>query len=170
MFRKKYCSLHGFELRLAVAPIRYGLIRLRPTYRDAKRATFPNARSYVLGGCRVGKQKTREVAYCPKCREVEAEWLLVKPDFDTASAVSVAVQTQRRDLPDSLGKRILKQGEIDSPERLRQFHWIVYRITLEDSVMYHSRDKTYTYIWGTDQKEEFPDALQLAKFLTCEYG
>jgi hypothetical protein len=70
------CSVHKVSLLQEEVPVRYGLIRFSADFIQAKRAHFPNAYSFVLGGCLVSltNPKTRKVGYCPRCREAEKEW------------------------------------------------------------------------------------------------
>jgi hypothetical protein len=70
------CSIHNEPLLRGLVSIRYGLFRFSPEFREAQSTLFPNARSFVLGGCRVSPNnpKQRDVKFCPKCREAEQSW------------------------------------------------------------------------------------------------
>jgi hypothetical protein len=70
------CSVHKVRLLEAEVKVRYGLIRFPEDYLGAKKHFFPNAHSFVLGGCRVSptNPKVRKVRYCPRCREGEKAW------------------------------------------------------------------------------------------------
>jgi hypothetical protein len=70
------CRIHKVKLLADEVPIRYGLIRFSADYISAQRKLFPNANSFVLGGCRVSptNPKTRKVNYCPQCRSAESAW------------------------------------------------------------------------------------------------
>lgn len=69
------CKIHGEPLITGTVQIQYGLVRLSPEFCEAQKTLFPNARSFILGGCVLREQKTRPVSYCQKCREAEATWL-----------------------------------------------------------------------------------------------
>jgi hypothetical protein len=70
------CSVHHVSLLHEEVPVRYGLIRFPPDYLQAKKTHFPNAYSFVLGGCLVSPTNpmARKMSYCPKCREAENAW------------------------------------------------------------------------------------------------
>jgi hypothetical protein len=70
------CSLHKVPLVEEEVPVRYGLICLPPAYQEAKRRRFPNAFSFVLGGCLVSRTNPRmlKVRCCSLCREAERAW------------------------------------------------------------------------------------------------
>ncbi len=170
LFRTTRCRIHDRELEQDTVQVRYGLIRFRGEYLAAKKTQFPHAKLFVMGGCRVGTKESQDVAYCPDCREAENRWNTENPDFDTHAVVSVAVQTQRRSLANSLGKRILRQAALEKPERLQKYQWIVYRISLNESVMYHSLDKTYAFPYATDDSQQFSDIKLLADHLTSRFG
>ena len=78
MFRELFgtCSVHKTKLLQEEVPVRYGLIRFSSDYLHAKNKSFPNAYSFVLGGCLIypTNPKTRMVSYCPKCRQAERAW------------------------------------------------------------------------------------------------
>ncbi len=170
LFTKKRCRIHGRDLRPDNVPIRYGLIRLPSNLRTAQRRLFPNANTSVLGGCRVGPKKFRDIFYCPDCRAAESKWREENPEFDTRSAVYISVQSQRRELPDTLGKQILRQSELKSPERAARYQWIVYRISLDQLVLYNSRDKTYTFPHGASGARSFSNVQELADHVTDRFG
>lgn len=157
----KRCKVHGNTLEEGTAPVRYGLIRLRPDYRNAKREGFPNSWSFVLGGCRVGNRREANVFFCPECRAAESEWTEANPDFDRPAVVAIAIQTARRDLPDSLAKRLLRQSQVEKPERAGYRLWVVYRLNLHECVVYNSERRTYVHPFGSDSATEYPsvDAL-----------
>ncbi len=169
-FNTRRCRVHSRELQRGTATISYGLIRFPAHFLIAQRELFPCARTFVLGGCKIGTEKSREVLYCEDCREAELKWRHDNPDFDQRQAVSIAIESQRRELPDSLGKRILRQSELRTPERVRRYEWIIYRIALDESVLYHSRDKTYTFPHGRPNEQMFCDVQELAGHLTDRYS
>lgn len=70
------CVIHKESLQLEQVRIKYGLIRFSREFLDAQPKLFPNARSFLLGGCLVGpnQPKTGEVRFCPKCRDAEQLW------------------------------------------------------------------------------------------------
>ncbi len=70
------CSVHKVELLEEEVPVHYGLIRFSADYIAAKKGLFPNANSFVLGGCIVSPThpKTRKAKYCPHCRAAESTW------------------------------------------------------------------------------------------------
>ena len=93
-------------------------------------------RTFIAGGCRLGPPCEKEVLYCPDCRAAETQWKQENPDFNDPSQIFHAVQTDRRDIPDSIAKQLLKQSQLDKPERAGRFLWIVYRLNLEKTVAY----------------------------------
>ena len=78
MFREIFgtCSVRKIRLLHEEVPVRYGLIRFPADYLNAKKQQFPNAYSFVPGGCLVGSTnpKIRMVSYCPQCRDAEKAW------------------------------------------------------------------------------------------------
>ena len=69
------CELHGTKLKRKKVPISYGL----PPYDEAwavEKQLFPNAKSYVLGGCLVDfDDPSDQYAFvCEECREAEGVW------------------------------------------------------------------------------------------------
>ena len=71
----KVCKVHKEALAKGQVPIAYGLpVGDTPEYARIRKALFPNAREYVLGGCVIGKRKYAEVSYCQKCRDAKREW------------------------------------------------------------------------------------------------
>jgi hypothetical protein len=76
MWNSAVCDVHQETLQNEAVPIRYGLIRFSKEFLEAQQRLFPNSRSFVLGGCRVGpgQPKTKELRYCPQCRLAEHAW------------------------------------------------------------------------------------------------
>lgn len=70
------CKVHGTALKNGTVPIRYGFPAGPPVgYFEAERSLFPNAKSFMIGGCLVGNNKSSQrVRYCPECREAESAW------------------------------------------------------------------------------------------------
>lgn len=70
------CRVHQVALLEEQVPVRYGLFRFPADYLRAQEEQFPNAYSFVLGGCRVSPANptTRKVSYCPECRAAEKAW------------------------------------------------------------------------------------------------
>jgi hypothetical protein len=73
---KKWCNVHHMPLIPDIVEIRYGLILYPEDYREARRPRFPNANTYVLGGCVVlpDSKRTAITFYCPKCRKAAQDW------------------------------------------------------------------------------------------------
>ncbi len=165
LFGDKRCKVHGKMLEEGTAPVRYGLIRPRPSYLNAKKLGFPNSWLFVLGGCRVGDRREAKVHYCPDCRAAEARWNEANPDFDQPSSVSVVIQAARRDLPDSLAKRLLKQSQLEKPERAGHRIWIVYRLNLHECVAYNSEHRVYIYPYSSENAAEYSTIEALADLL-----
>ena len=70
------CKVHDVELLKGTAPIRYGLPPAPPVgYLEAQDKLFPNAVSFVLGGCILDDANEQTVSYCPLCREAERAWI-----------------------------------------------------------------------------------------------
>lgn len=80
------CAIHDETLLRDVVPLRYGLIRFTPEYLEARPRLFPNARSFMLGGCMLTPDRpTRtEVYFCPKCREAQSAWARGNPMYPGA--------------------------------------------------------------------------------------
>lgn len=79
------CEVHGVLLRRDKVDIVYGLLRYKPGYWRAQQRHFPNANSWVGGGCGIVEivnpctgetfhTKYAEVLYCPRCRRAETRW------------------------------------------------------------------------------------------------
>ena len=69
------CPVHRCSLAVGTAQIRYGLFRpYSREFYEAQEQLFPNAHYVELGGCIVGKEKTRNIVFCPDCREAHVEW------------------------------------------------------------------------------------------------
>ncbi len=83
MFGSSKCAIHGEALQGDLVPLRYGLIRFTREYLEAQLRLFPNARSFMLGGCRLppNPQKLTKVSYCAKCREAQAAWAAENPMY-----------------------------------------------------------------------------------------
>lgn len=82
--RKPHCILHNNLMRVGTVPIFYGYpyddagiatgASCPDTEDFARRMAFPYARSFDLGGCVVGKERSRTAWYCNRCRERELKW------------------------------------------------------------------------------------------------
>lgn len=136
------CHVHGCPLQRGAAQVVYGLVFPDPEERPARRRLFPNARTVVLGGCRVGPETTWEVRFCPDCRAAEESWLREHPRFNRSWAVWCEVQRERRALPDSPGKRILREHQV-RPRHLGEFSWLVYCLPDGSKVSYDSQRRVY---------------------------
>lgn len=165
----KRCKVHNLPLEQDAVPVRYGLIKSREEYRKAQRESFPRAKKFVMGGCRVGPAREKEVMFCPECRVAESAWHDENPDFDDPINVHVAVTLGRRDLPDSLAKRMLKQSQLEKPERVARFLWIVYRLNLGEVVAYHAEKKSYLYPYTTNESPCYANVEALACTLNERY-
>jgi hypothetical protein len=73
------CDLHQSRMNDDTLRISYGTPgSARQEYGKAHREMFPNANSWVGGGCiyMVGESPDyARVRYCTKCRSIESEWL-----------------------------------------------------------------------------------------------
>lgn len=75
MVSEKICEVHGTTLRLKGVPVNYGLPQPDPDLWEARKKLFPNAKSFVLGGCCVGSMGGEYEAWvCAECRKAEARW------------------------------------------------------------------------------------------------
>jgi len=75
MASEKTCELHGTILRRQMVPVSYGLPVRDPDLWEARAKLFPNAKSFVLGGCCVGSMGyDYEDWVCSECRKAEAKW------------------------------------------------------------------------------------------------
>jgi hypothetical protein len=72
---EKWCTVHRQRLQSDEVPIVYGLMRFEPEYRKLVRRSFPRAHFVTYGGCRINTEvQTRDVSFCPACREAYTEW------------------------------------------------------------------------------------------------
>jgi hypothetical protein len=76
------CEVHGIVLETDTVPIAYGLYRFDESERDARKKDFPNACSFVLGGCviRPSSPRYQTVEFCPTCRAAERAWFEEHPE------------------------------------------------------------------------------------------
>jgi len=79
------CQAHGLPLQVGLAEIAYGLYELDETYLADKKELFPNANSWVVGGCISSDVDVAQVDFCPLCREAEGVWRQMKKLISTAS-------------------------------------------------------------------------------------
>lgn len=63
------CSIHSQEMDKRIVPIVYGLINAL----EFKESTFPNGRTYFLGGCIVQNDTRARIYVCPKCEELRKQ-------------------------------------------------------------------------------------------------
>ncbi|MEP6947346.1 MAG: hypothetical protein ABJA02_15615 [Acidobacteriota bacterium] len=71
------CEIHGTELQSSTCEIRYGLPPGPPKgYFDAERDLFPNAFSWIMGGCVIDGPDVRpaNVEFCSTCRAARTKW------------------------------------------------------------------------------------------------
>jgi hypothetical protein len=72
---EKTCELHGTVMRLQRVPLHYGLPVPDPDLWDARKRLFPNAKTFLLGGCCAGSMgNDYEDWVCAECRKAEARW------------------------------------------------------------------------------------------------
>ena len=76
MKAKTNCEVHKIQLQTEDVKIAYGLMGFMPGFSEAKRRTFPNANSVVMGGCMVSEDspKLQAVKFCPQCRVEQKNW------------------------------------------------------------------------------------------------
>ena len=75
MASEKTCEVHGTVLHLRSVPVTYGRPVPDPELWEARKKLFPNAKSFVLGGCCVGSMGDEyEDWVCSECRKAEAKW------------------------------------------------------------------------------------------------
>src|SRR5690606_32981421 len=74
---KKICEVHNVPMKRGTVPIRYGLGPAPPGWGGTREKEFPNANSYIMGGCLVDvdNPETDRVTYCPVCRAAENEYI-----------------------------------------------------------------------------------------------
>ncbi|MFQ5627168.1 MAG: hypothetical protein ACE5I1_00290 [bacterium] len=75
------CDLHQSSFAEDTVGIVYGFVIFDSEYEKAKQASFPNARTYMLGGCVITPGESPEFARvlsCAECRRVEKSWLADK--------------------------------------------------------------------------------------------
>ena len=170
VFGPPRCEIHGRILERDSVPVRYGLIKFRQEYREAQRTQFPHAKPFALGGCRLGPPVKQDVMYCSDCRAAELRWHQENPDFDVPANVVIEIQTARRSLADSVAKRLLRQSQLDRPERAGRFLWIVYRLNLEESVAFDAEKKVYLYPCNDETVTSYPNIKALADALNDRYA
>lgn len=81
--KRKKCEKHGAALKVDNVRVSFGIAPLWPAgYYEASKASFPNARSGIQGGCIImpGMPRVQAVKYCPQCREAEKKWLAAHKD------------------------------------------------------------------------------------------
>ena len=80
LFLTSLCKVHGWQFESTKVWVLYGLRLLSnepfPGFIKAKKASFPNAGTFVLGGCLVSGNDPllRAVSVCPECQVREADW------------------------------------------------------------------------------------------------
>ena len=69
------CELHGTVLTAMDVPISYGLPGFDPAW-EVEKELFPNARSYILGGCLIdfNNPTTARRMVCEECRNAKDLW------------------------------------------------------------------------------------------------
>ncbi len=70
----KKCEIHDDILKPADVPIHYGLLSIDDKFVEARERLFPNANSFVMGGCVFQDENEMELLICEKCREAENDW------------------------------------------------------------------------------------------------
>jgi ankyrin repeat protein len=95
----KYCVVHHMRLQKGTATVLYGLPYISKEYQQAVKG-FPNANTRVSGGCLVGRDspRTREVLYCPLCREAEATWTAAQRATDKAELLEAIAECPAEEL------------------------------------------------------------------------
>jgi len=81
----KSCEAHGLPLQVGLAEIAYGLFYFDERYWADKKELFPNANSWVVGGCISSDVDVAQADFCPLCREAEDVWHQMKKLISTAS-------------------------------------------------------------------------------------
>jgi hypothetical protein len=77
---EKICEVHQKMMKLLTVPISYGLPPNDEELWLARKKLFPNAKSYVLGGCSVGSaESASEELACEECRDAEKRWFHEHP-------------------------------------------------------------------------------------------
>jgi hypothetical protein len=77
----KSCEVHGSPLQEGLAQIAYGLYDFDERHWAHKMSLFPNANSWVVGGCISGDLDTTQVEFCEQCRRAEDIWQQTKGDL-----------------------------------------------------------------------------------------
>jgi hypothetical protein len=142
---------------------------MAPEYLGAQKKLFPNSRTFVLGGCIVGDAKTATVSFCGDCREAEQRWQENNPEFNQAANVFWRVQRLRRDLPDSIGKRLLLESQLKSPEKREDYLWLVFKIGIRENVLFDARSGSYVLQDDSGHRFSFDNLQALAEFLSLNH-
>jgi hypothetical protein len=84
------CKIHDVELKLIEVSVSYGLPFFDEEELESRSNLFPNAKSFVLGGCDIESAPNRsEVLFCDKCREAEKDWKESRRKFETSSQFEI---------------------------------------------------------------------------------
>lgn len=80
------CSLHHVEMESRTIPIRYGLLAVggefavhSPGYIAPSNELWPNAPTFVVGGCCEGSKTSARVRVCPECERERVAWAEAHP-------------------------------------------------------------------------------------------
>lgn len=71
---EKICEVHKTVRKPMKIPIRYGLFDTDAELEKARKILFPNAYSFVSGGCEIQNEDEPTEFVCEECRKEEAEW------------------------------------------------------------------------------------------------
>jgi hypothetical protein len=74
------CQTHKVILQTGFANVVYGRLVYYEELEEARKNAFPNANTWVSGGCIVewspfGVGNAKKTLFCSKCRQAEAVWL-----------------------------------------------------------------------------------------------
>jgi hypothetical protein len=67
------CEVHDVALQPGTSEIRYGLLVGTAQGELERQRLYPNANSWIAGGCVISSEKSEDVMYCEQCREVERQ-------------------------------------------------------------------------------------------------
>lgn len=115
------CTLHEARLKAGWADVEYGLLRITMPENDHRMLTFPNAKTWVAGGCSYDESHLSDrVWYCPRCRKAEGAWVeqqqALRPDHDGDNAPAPATAPAKRgvDDPAELARETLATTDYDA--------------------------------------------------------
>ena len=96
--------------------------------------------------------------YCQSCKNYN--------DYiANRSKVWVNVQSERRKQPGSIGKKILKEYQLQHPVQINEQNWLVYDFGLSGKVYYFTNTNEYILSDNNDKEIQFGNVSELINYL-----